>query len=666
MRIKGKIAALALAVIMAVPAFSATVSADGEEKILFHETFDGNVFTVPSVWSGHIQTFSNGEMLLPFQSWPALNLPVGQMNAAKSYELSYRIMFEKVPSVNNSSFRCYDYTNNVSFGCAIPEKGWSWKNCATEYGIAQNPEDAEKSPAEINTWYTVKTEFCTDSANRYMRHTLLDEGGNVLFTKRENTIYSGLSDVTEIDASTPVTFTSLYFWNNEMDSNVHIDDVILKEVDKTEPDDPEINNTVFEENFDSQSFDALHARGWQRESAGIGFENGALSVAPDAYVYVRINNKSDIYAYRFTYDIMAKNAGVKNGGLNFYAEAETSWSLGFFNSVSGFNCGKVDFGDDARVIKGTEAGKWYTVQVEFYENAEGGYIIYTLFDKETGESMGTYSPSYFEGQETSGAVSGNSTYFCLWNRLGSTETYLIDNMKLENLGAKPSLKTDEIIIRDMVGNEITDLKSAISPGIADIVLDFTAELDADSAEQGVVLAERSEDGDVPVEVTRKINGQFCTISPTEMLKANTQYVIKAAKTVTNTSGAALPQSYAVTFKTGSPLLAVEADGIYAGDTKIDSFSSLKANTQAVIKAKAMNPTFDDVDVLVCVSYYSGGKLERTEAFITTLSARSGRVIENAVTVPSDIANCDSVQAVFWNTAFDMQPYCRAITLTDGK
>ena len=62
MRIKGKIAALALAVIMAVPAFSATVSADGEEKILFHETFDGNVFTVPSVWSGHIQTFSNGEM----------------------------------------------------------------------------------------------------------------------------------------------------------------------------------------------------------------------------------------------------------------------------------------------------------------------------------------------------------------------------------------------------------------------------------------------------------------------------------------------------------------------------------------------------------------------------------------------------------------------------
>ena len=73
-----------------------------------------------------------------------------------------------------------------------------------------------------------------------------------------------------------------------------------------------------------------------------------------------------------------------------------------------------------------------------------------------------------------------------------------------------------------------------------------------------------------------------------------------------------------------------------------------------------------VSNLATVSMVNGGKLERTEAFITTLSARSGRVIENAVTVPSDIANCDSVQAVFWNTAFDMQPYCRAITLTDGK
>ena len=130
---------------------------------------------------------------------------------------------------------------------------------------------------------------------------------------------------------------------------------MLEKIDKSNV----MTKVLFEQNFDNVcSIEKLTEDGVWTRPADVGILDGALEIQPNGYIYFDIKNKNNNTAYKMSYDIMTPAKGNGKGGLNVFAEGNTSWSLGFFNSVQGFAGIKHSYDDPARVILGTAAGTW--------------------------------------------------------------------------------------------------------------------------------------------------------------------------------------------------------------------------------------------------------------------------------------------------------------------
>jgi len=630
-----------------------TANAAGDTILIFDDFSQGTLD--PQIWdSASHGIIENGSLKIMQNKWPTLKLP--ELETDASYELSYKIMATAVDP-SPVGFRAY--------GTGSQQMNFGTYRAGVGFARAYNIFFEDNSPiaaTNVNVWYTIKTEFSKKAGARYNKFTILDENGNVLWTETKAGLWNG-SSKTLFAENDPVEIKGIYFYNEKNEGvPYYVDDVMFVKLAK-----PTVKlNIIYEQNFDNvANIAALQADGKWSRATGVQIVNGTLEVPPDAYIYLNLDNKKENTAYKMTYDIMTPTNGNGNGGLNFYFEGNPSWSLGYFNAVNGLACVKHNHNNKSQIISGTQAGRWYTVKVEFYESATNGYIIYTLIDRETQEVLGTYAPPVFEASDAATIITTNYTKACIWNRNGSTETYYIDNIKLEIQGEKPVFKADEVIIRDLVGNEITDLTAPVTPGIANIILDFTTEVTQESAENGVELIECNQYGNevAVVPISGVVEGSKYIISLSELLKENTKYIIKISKSIMTEEEEKLNKDFTVEFNTGRATSTIELDGIYLGDTKITDFEQIGTNVPITVKAKALNTTKNSIKVAVCVSYFCGHKMVCTALEEANVPALSGEIIEKIFTTPNNMMEIDSIQVLIWDSAVDMFPYCNTITLS---
>ncbi len=661
-------------------------SDEDEEGVLLNENFDSeNISDLTSgAWyrpGGNI-TFKNGAMGFAPGSYIYFN--INDKDTSTTYEVTYDIMSEKSGN-GGGGLNFYSGDDNpFCLGMFNSAVGLACEKEVKEAAYVISGTKADK-------WYTVSVRFNDSDDNKFITYTLTDkESGKVLGTHTPEKFEKQNASV-EVSGN----HTSYAIWNRDdngaSDETYFIDNLSFKVAkdqskpesnpvnppvgpenpvnppvgpeEPVEPEDPTVGEVVFRENFDNSTIADLYARGWARASSGVKFEDNALKMEPNQYIAFYVYNRNVKNVYRFSYDVKAKAAGNSKGGLNVYAQGKFIWSAGMFNSTNGLGCLKMDHGDSSRVIKGTEAGKWYTVVVDFCENGENSSISYTLIDKESGEELGSREYAPIEAMTGGGSLTEPVSEFWIWNREGSDEVFLVDNVKFENLGAKPTFSEKSVYVKDMIGNKVADLTAPVTPGVSSIELDFGASMNEDSLKEGVTFAERTASGDdVAVELDAKLSGNKYILTPKDMLKENTKYVLKVSKTVKGTGGANLPKTYAVEFTTGSYEVGVESDGVYDGANKVDAITSFVANKSYTVKGKVMNTTEDTADLVVCVSYFKGGKMVKTEVFVSKIQPKSGDTIEQTFTVPAGVADCDSAQVVFWNGADKLNPYCKAITL----
>lgn len=659
-----KLLSMMLSFSMLLPAATAfeTVANAEDNNILYYEDFEGDTALDSTIWkySNH-GVVSDGELKIGKGKYPLLHLP--DMESAKAYEFSYKIKFEQA----GGTWKVYEDAskNQIAFGAAKPgDLGFYWKQL--------NGVEVPGYNADIDKWYTIKIGFSTSTEKRFTEWTLLDESGEVINTQKENAMFKGEDAMTRISSDAEININDIYFWNVSNDGNVCIDDITLKEIEFSEsgseepenPQEPENPNEgiVYEEDFEVGNISALlsNGNGWKK-NANTNIVDGTLEIPEEAYIYFDMKNKNNDCVYKVSYDIMSPKSGNDAGGLNFVGQCETPWSLGTFNSKKGFAGIKRKFDDSSLIVSGTQAGKWYTIEVTFYERGMDGFIKYTVIDRETKSVLGSIEPDYFQAEDTGDAVSDNTIEFYVWNRDSSGETYYMDNIRFENLGQKPELNADKTVFIDYADNEITDLSGEITPGIKSIVLDFTAKVTEESAASGVKLIDYSTNSEgVEVPVTKSMDDCKYILTLENGLNENAKYAIKVAKSIHTELGENLTTGHTIEFNTGKNEAKLTADGLYTGDAKQESIVS--AGSDFAVKASLVNPTQEDGKCVVCVTYYKGNKMVRTELKTVNVSAKSGVNINETFTAPADMTDIDSMQVVFWNDAADMMIYSNAITL----
>lgn len=401
--------------------FGLVVQAAEGENILYHEDFDGEA-ALDANWdySSH-GTVSGGELLVANGKYPLLKLPA--MENGKSYELSYKVKFEQA----GGAWKCYNEVARayMGFGSAVPGRGFSW--------IRNEPKDGVMNgAADLNKWYTVKIEFCTDSANRYTKWTLLDETGKIVDAQARAALYSG-TEGSVISVDTEVSVKKIYFWNNGNSGNIHVDDIMLKEVVPT--------GELVIENFAGEFCDSNL---WKNNTHGT-IENGVMTIEAGKYPYFKLPDSLDTEkAYRVSYKIKGSTATANTGTQTLYKAYSDVGGANFigYKPGQGFTCAGNDW-TDTFIVTGAEYEKlneWYLVETEFCQSAANGYSKWTIRDA-SGKEL--YSKRIEGGLKKytggEGFVTQNlaGTNICLWNNM-SDASVAVDDFTVSLIPPKES------------------------------------------------------------------------------------------------------------------------------------------------------------------------------------------------------------------------------------
>ncbi len=402
---------LSICMLSGAMALGGTVKATENENILYYENFDGDS-ALDSHWTyASHGTVSGGELLIANGKYPLLNLP--DMEEKKSYELSYKVKFEQADGawkVYNDVAAAY-----MGFGSAVPGTGFSWLRNEPKDGIMNSASD-------LNKWYTVKVEFCTDVANRYTKWTLLDETGKIADTQARAALYSGAVEASVIPVDTAAAVKRIYFWNSGNSGNIHVDDIILKEVTPSE---------LVIENFASGYRDSNL---WKNNTHG-AISEGVMTIAAGQYPYFKLPDSLNTEkAYRLSYKIKGGTATNASGTQALFKPFSDVGGANFvgYRPGQGFTCAGNDWANDFTVT-GAEFEKlneWYLVETEFCQSASTGYSKWTIRDA-SGKEL--YSKKiegglkkYTDGE---GFVTQNlaGTNICLWNNM-SDSSVIIDDL----------------------------------------------------------------------------------------------------------------------------------------------------------------------------------------------------------------------------------------------
>lgn len=380
------------------------------ENVLFFESFDGDSELDNSIWEyANNVRVENGELLIANGNYPLLRLP--NMNGKKSYELSYRVKFEQA----GGAWKAYNEKGGayVGFGSAVPGMGFSW--------IRNEPRDGiMNSAADINKWYTIKIEFCTDSFNRYTKWTLLDELGKIADVQARAELYNG-TDGTVIPGSAEVTVEKIYFWNDGNKGNIHVDDIMLKEVTP---------NELIIENFAAAYRDT---KLWVNNEHGVT-EDGVMTINAGEYPYFKLPNSLDTEkAYRVSYKIKGTTASASSNVHELYKAYSDVGGANFigYRPGKGFTCEGNEW-KEPFVVDGAEYEKlneWYLVEVEFCQSKKNGYSKWTIRDAEGNELFSKMEEGglkkYTDGE---GFIDQNlaGTNICLWNNMADAPVVVDD------------------------------------------------------------------------------------------------------------------------------------------------------------------------------------------------------------------------------------------------
>jgi len=599
-------------------------------------------------------TIANGVMTIEAGKYPYIKLP-DSLNVEKAYKFSYKIMGTTRCNASDTEkyalFKPYSDVGGANFVGYRPGQGFTCVgNDWTDSFKVTGPE-YEK----LNEWYMVEVEFCQSTTIGYSKWTIKDSAGKILYSKKIN---GGLKKYTDGEGfvTQNLAGSKICLWNNMSDAPVVIDDIKISQISGT------ISDTVLlDETFDVEDITALknNGNGWRGNDGGIvTVENNELQLHSGAWIYFDIPQKTNVDAYRVSYDI--KMTGVTgteriNGVIpNTALVATGGYLLGVYNPLLGLCPHKLDFSPQYTIPVSEANGKWYTVSVEFSENADISFMKCTLTDRESGQIVGVYNHPYLESDTSNAMVTNNSTSFYFWNRGGEGSIAYIDNVKFEKIDISLDINVNtDIVAKDCFGNDVK-LGDGVTPALTDIYMTFTDYVTQESAESSIMLREK--DGE---EVLSNVSvvGKTVILNLEKLLKVGTTYELLINDTVSTAAGITLKGPVMIEFTTGTPPV-VDAINVPAAN-----LSELIPNGVLTIEVVSGNFTSIDKKATVISTFYSDTGLESVQIFDPVM-VPAGEVNNWTVdiNVPEDLSQIVLMKVFLWNDLTEMRPYLDSVEL----
>lgn len=402
-------------------ALAAEIATDGtatDGTVIFTQNFDGETALDTDqsddvYWGVNSGTVADDMLQIKSGGWPQLNFK-NKVSESKKYEFSYKMKFDTAGGLILNVFPGSD----IGIGSAVP---------GTSIGHFKNYTDTSSTDcaneANINTWYTIKTEFCTNSVYRYIKHTIIDESGNTVYSDIDNKMYKAGTAYGMFE--TP-TIDKVYFWNKNNPGTLYVDDIVLKEIGSI----PTDSNVILQDSFSDGKCDLGL---WDMQGASVD-ENGSLVIPNGKFPYLYIPTVSDTdSAYRFSYTIKGDTNGNK---VKVYADKSSNRGFGGFVSSQGFVFTKLNVNSAPEYAIANYNNEEYTVEVEFCEKTGGQFTKWTL-KSSTGDVLYSTKKTSLWNSE-SGAAATDSIFgkrICFWNSGSNTSNVYIDDVKLEKIEA---------------------------------------------------------------------------------------------------------------------------------------------------------------------------------------------------------------------------------------
>ena len=633
-----KIISIILAAAMLAGLVTVSAAATTDENILYFEDFTGDSELDSAVWAyANHGNVSNGELLVATGKYPRLSLP--DMEASKSYELSYKVKFEQA----GGAWKVYNEIANayLNFGCAVPGTGFSWEYNEPKDGICTNE-------ADVNKWYTVKVEFCADPTNRYTKNTLLNEEGELVDYRVRSDLYNGAGIPAAIPTDTAVTVKPIYFWNDKNAGNIYVDDITLKEVRH--------NGEIFAETFSG----TRDAKVWVNNDHGT-IENGSMTIEHGKYPYLKLPsalNTSD--AFKISYKIKGTSASadtdagkifkpyVEKGGGNL-----VSYRPGYGFSVAANNWDE-DFGVTGDEFKKLDT--WYIAETEFCQSDSNGYVKWTI-KNEAGEVLHTkeFAGGYKEFEGGEGYVTENlaGTNICLWNNM-SEASVVIDDFTISKVleKATPVLYIDvdtDINATDYSG-KTAKLTDGITPALEKISMKFSDEVTKEAAEANIMLKEK--DGEAVVSEF-SIDGKTVIMTLSELLVSGATYELVIEDTLKTENGVAVEGPVTIEFVAGASNDAVAK----INTLPVKNLGELTAGGSIEVSAVVANPTNSDKNAVMIVAFYDGTLMVNAQlSEVKTVNPGKVETVPITVSVPQDITNITAMKVFMWHNLTGIAPY----------
>ena len=296
-------------------------------------------------------------------AYPAVEFGEINYNTNAIYMLSYKI---KVPEGTNGTISVYGNNIPASFGLYLPGQGFEGAYYREDGDVKPKFSSRNENLKTVDTWYTVETEWCEISDNKYMKYTIKDEKGEMLaYSDKISGLWTDNWDGRP-EGCESILPTAIYIYNLS-NSAIQVKDIIIKETESKEqskptPDEPDQAGV---------------------KTLGTWYADGNVwTINSGAYPIIEFGklNYNSAAVHMLSYTIKAPE-GTANA-VHVYDTNTISW--GHYIPGQGFegayykdgNETKPKFNANDESLKAVDT--WYTVETEWCESMDNRYMKYTI------------------------------------------------------------------------------------------------------------------------------------------------------------------------------------------------------------------------------------------------------------------------------------------------
>ena len=493
---------------------------------------------------------------------------------------------------------------------------------------------------ESNVWYT--NDIVLDFTNNKLIMNVAERDGNAAkMTDFEYTC--------DLSAVHTIKGIDVFGWGCAGDT--YYDNFSIKYyiASEDEPEEPEIQTSIFSENFDDKTTADLS-----------GYVlNGTTAIENNVFVVKKTSSDAGGFV---TPAMNIPVDGGTRGNVRIKFDAKTPTGSTAMTKAelvtNGSNVPLIAFRQEnmigqaqsVNVIDGvTYEYAWYNCDIvlDFINNK----IIVNVVNKDKETIL--LKDVEWECNDLSAVTTIKGLDFYTW---GSMDETCFDNVSMEYTVEDPEVTSDSISIYTDDNKENI---ASVNPGANKIIINFGTPMAADSVENAVVLTNVTDETDVTY--TGTLSGTQYVMVLDTALAANKTYKLLVSADVENIFGVALGAEYVLNFVTNNGSFEAALLSLKQNSAEVADFAGLTTGEATVeLSFEKTNP--DAKTIKLVYAFYNGNKAENIIVHDVSIGAEEKSGTKTDTVTIGSLENITGVSVMLWENLENIAPLCESVDL----